>query len=143
MGNSETIEILSERQLEKMRQAGRLAAKLLQHLESMVKPGANTLEINNEAERWTKAHGAKSAPLGYRGFPKSICTSINEVVCHGIPSKKQILRTQTDSPINIVLLVVYKFHSILGFKKRTQPPKDYYNIWLKHNNIIQRSQKIT
>ncbi len=92
MASSETIVLLSKRELEKMRQAGRLAARLLQHLESMVKPGANTLDINNEAERWTKAHGAKSAPLGYRGFPKSICTSINEVVCHGIPSKKQILR---------------------------------------------------
>ena len=43
-------------------------------------------------ERWTQAHGARSAPLGYHGFPKSICTSINEVICHGIPSKKQVLK---------------------------------------------------
>ncbi|NEQ13636.1 MAG: type I methionyl aminopeptidase, partial [Moorea sp. SIO3E2] len=50
------------------------------------------LEINDEAERWTKEHGAISAPLGYQGFPKSICTSINEVVCHGIPNGKQILK---------------------------------------------------
>ena len=75
-----------------MRRAGRLASELLDYLEPMVKPGVSTLELNDEAERWTQAHGATSAPLGYHGFPKSICTSINEVVCHGIPNAKQILK---------------------------------------------------
>jgi methionyl aminopeptidase len=89
---TEPIVILSQREIEKMRQAGRLAAKLLQHLEPMVKPGVTTLQLNDEAERWTQAQGAKSAPLGYKGFPKSICTSINEVICHGIPNAKQILK---------------------------------------------------
>lgn len=89
---TETIVLLSSREIEKMRQAGRLAAELLNHLEPMVKPGVSTLEINDEAERWTIAHGAKSGPLGYHGFPRSICTSINEVVCHGIPNAKQILK---------------------------------------------------
>ena len=55
-----------------MRQAGRLAAQLLNHLAPMIKPGVSTLELNDEAERWTQARGAKSAPLGYHGFPKSI-----------------------------------------------------------------------
>jgi methionyl aminopeptidase len=90
--SNDTLVLLSSRELEKMRNAGRLAAALLNHLEPMVKPGVNTLELNDEAERWTIAHGAKSAPLGYKGFPKSICTSVNEVVCHGIPNAKQILR---------------------------------------------------
>lgn len=89
---SETIVLLSSREIEKMRHAGRLASELLDHLEPMVKPGVSTLELNDEAERWTQAHGAKSAPLGYHGFPMSICTSINEVVCHGIPNPKQILK---------------------------------------------------
>ena len=88
----ETIVILSQREIEKMRQAGSLAAKLLQHLEPLVKPGVSTLQLNDEAERWTLQHGAKSAPLGYKGFPKSICTSVNEVICHGIPNAKQILK---------------------------------------------------
>ncbi|NEO64703.1 MAG: M24 family metallopeptidase, partial [Moorea sp. SIO4G2] len=83
---AERIVILSSREIAKMRLAGRLATALLDHLEPMVKPGVSTLEINDEAERWTKEHGAISAPLGYQGFPKSICTSINEVVCHGIPN---------------------------------------------------------
>ncbi|HAJ59362.1 MAG TPA: type I methionyl aminopeptidase [Cyanobacteria bacterium UBA8543] len=89
---TETIVLLSSREIEKMRRAGRLAAELLHHLEPMVKPGVSTLDLNDEAERWTQAHGAKSAPLGYHGFPKSICTSINEVVCHGIPHAKQVLK---------------------------------------------------
>ena len=89
---SETITLLSKREIEKMRQAGRLAAQLLNHLAPMIKPGVSTLELNDEAERWTQARGAKSAPLGYHGFPKSICTSINEVICHGIPNSNTILK---------------------------------------------------
>lgn len=89
---SETITLLSKREIEKMRQAGQLAAKLLDFLATMVKPGISTQELNDEAERWTQAHGAKSAPLGYHGFPKSICTSVNEVICHGIPNPRQILK---------------------------------------------------
>lgn len=88
----ERIVLLSRREIEKMREAGRLAAALLDHLEPMIQPGVSTLEINDEAERWTKAHGAISAPLGYHGFPKSICTSVNEVICHGIPNAKQKLK---------------------------------------------------
>lgn len=90
--NNEAVTLLSSREIDKMREAGQIAARLLAHLEPMVRPGVSTLEINDEAERWTQAHGAKSAPLGYHGFPRSICTSINEVVCHGIPDAKQILR---------------------------------------------------
>ncbi|MEW5858843.1 MAG: type I methionyl aminopeptidase [Cyanobacteriota bacterium] len=102
---SETIELLSNRELDKMRQAGRLAAELLNHLEPMVKPGVSTLELNDEAERWTLAHKAKSAPLGYKGFPKSLCTSINEVVCHGIPSAKQVLKEGDIINIDVTPLV--------------------------------------
>ncbi|MFB2972197.1 type I methionyl aminopeptidase [Aerosakkonema sp. BLCC-F183] len=101
----ETIELLSSREIEKMRQAGQFAAELLNFLEPMVKPGVSTLQINDEAERWTKARGAKSAPLGYRGFPKSICTSINEVVCHGIPNAKQILKEGDIINIDVTPLV--------------------------------------
>jgi methionyl aminopeptidase len=90
--DTEPIVLLSKREIEKMRQAGALAAQLLDYLAPMVKPGVNTLELNDAAEEWTQKHGAKSAPLGYHGFPKSICTSINEVVCHGIPNARQILQ---------------------------------------------------
>lgn len=91
--DNEQIVLLSSREIEKMRQAGQLAAQLLDYLEPLVKPGVSTLDLNNAAETWTQKHGAKSAPLGYHGFPKSICTSVNEVVCHGIPNAKQILKS--------------------------------------------------
>ncbi len=102
---TEVITLLSKRELEKMRVAGRLAAQLLHYLESLVHPGVTTLELNNEAERWTKAHGAKSAPLGYKGFPKSICTSVNEVICHGIPNAKQVLKDGDIINIDVTLIV--------------------------------------
>lgn len=101
----EQVTLLSKREIEKMRTVGRLAAQLLKHLEPFVKPGVSTLDLNNEAERWTQAHGAKSAPLGYNGFPKSICTSVNEVVCHGIPNAKQILREGDIINIDVTLLL--------------------------------------
>ncbi|MEB3357340.1 MAG: type I methionyl aminopeptidase [Synechococcales bacterium] len=107
--DSEPIVLLSQREIDKMREAGRLAAQLLAYLEPLVQPGVTTLELDEEAERWTQAHGAKSAPLGYHGFPKSICTSVNEVVCHGIPNKKQVL--QEGDIINIdVTPIVDGYH---------------------------------
>ena len=90
--NRNPIVILSEDEINKMRAAGRLAAQLLQHVGQMVEKGVSTLEINDEAERYTRSAQAISGPLGYHGFPKSICTSINNVVCHGIPSPEEILQ---------------------------------------------------
>ncbi|MEM8542883.1 MAG: type I methionyl aminopeptidase [Cyanobacteria bacterium P01_H01_bin.119] len=89
--------LLSARELDKMRRVGRLAANLLNHLEPMVQPGVSTQALNDEAARWMQAHGAISATLGYAPsghppFTGSICTSVNEVVCHGIPHPKQILK---------------------------------------------------
>ncbi|MEM9538816.1 MAG: type I methionyl aminopeptidase [Cyanobacteria bacterium P01_E01_bin.42] len=93
MGN-EQITLLSRREIEGMRKAGRTAAELLDHLGKMVKPGVSTLQLDDAAERWTQKRGLKNAPLGYGSppFPKSICTSVNEVICHGIPNAKQILK---------------------------------------------------
>ena len=84
--------ILSAKEIEKMRVAGQFAAGLLNHLGSMLKPGLSTQALNDEAEKLTKARNARSAPLGYHGFPRSICTSVNDVVCHGIPSKEHLLK---------------------------------------------------
>lgn len=89
--------LLSARELNKMRRVGQLAANLLNHLETIVKPGISTQDLNDEAESWTKVHRATNAPLGYQPpnhppFPRSICTSVNEVVCHGIPNPRQILK---------------------------------------------------
>jgi methionyl aminopeptidase len=71
-----------------MRKAGKLAAETLDYITPFVKPGVTTNELNRLCDDFTRAHGGISAPLNYRGFPKSVCTSINHVVCHGIPSDK-------------------------------------------------------
>ena len=79
-------------QINGIRRSGRLAAQTLQHLESYIKPGINTESLNQIAHQFIVSHGAIPASLNYQGFPKSICTSINNVVCHGIPSKKEVLK---------------------------------------------------
>ena len=75
---------------EAMRKAGRLGAETLDFITPHVKPGVTTEELDRLCHEFTVSHGAVSAPLGYRGFPKSICTSVNHVVCHGIPGAKRL-----------------------------------------------------
>lgn len=86
------IELKTDREIDAMKAACGLAAKTLDMIEDYVKPGITTLELNDICHEFTKKHNATCAPLNYRGFPKSICTSINDVVCHGIPSAKVKLR---------------------------------------------------
>lgn len=74
-----------------MRAAGQLAADLLCHLGEMVEPGITTQELNDEAMAFAEKHEVEHAPLGYKGFPRAICTSVNEVVCHGIPEEGRTL----------------------------------------------------
>lgn len=75
-----------------MKASCRLAAQCLVMIEPHVKPGVSTLELNDICHEFITANGAIAAPLNYKGFPKSICTSVNEVVCHGIPNPKQKLK---------------------------------------------------
>jgi methionyl aminopeptidase len=76
---------------EKMRAAGRFNAELMDEVRKVVKPGISTAKIDNLVHEYTLDHGHTPATLGYMGFPKSCCTSINEVICHGIPDA-QVLR---------------------------------------------------
>jgi methionyl aminopeptidase len=85
------IKIHDEVGFEGMRKAGRLAAECLDFITPHVIPGMSTDELNTLCHDWTLERKAVPAPLNYRGFPKSICTSINHVVCHGIPSAKIIV----------------------------------------------------
>ena len=73
---------------EKSKMAGEIAAKTLDEVTKIIKPGIRTDEIDKLCYEFINDHGAYSAPLFYRGFPKSCCTSTNHVVCHGIPSEK-------------------------------------------------------
>ncbi len=89
---SKNIPILTAEQIEKMQIAGKLAADVLIMLDDYVKVGVSTGKLDDLAHQFILDHGAIPAPLNYNGFPKSICTSINHVVCHGIPDHERLLK---------------------------------------------------
>jgi methionyl aminopeptidase len=85
------IKIHAPEDFEGMRKAGRLAAEVLDMLVPLVKAGVTTEQLDKICHDYIVDHGAVPAPLGYRGYPKSICTSINHVVCHGIPGDRVLV----------------------------------------------------
>ena len=97
------IKLYGPEAFEGMRAAGRLAAEVLDHVTPYVEAGITTDELNTICHDFILKHGATPAPLNYRGFPKSICTSINHVICHGIPGPKKL--KQGDS-LNIDITVI-------------------------------------
>jgi len=86
------ILIKTPSQIDGIRASSKLAAATLKYTASFIKVGLSTQELNKIAHDYIISHRAIPAPLNYGGFPKSICTSINDVVCHGIPSKNIILK---------------------------------------------------
>lgn len=84
--------IKTSEQIEGIRKSGVINTGVLNLVEKEIKAGMSTAEIDKLVYDYTTSHGAIPAPLNYEGFPKSVCTSINEVVCHGIPSEEEILR---------------------------------------------------
>ena len=85
--------IKSPQEINKMRVAGKLAADVLMMIKDYVKPGISTGELDRICHKYiVDVQDAIPAPLNYRGFPKSICTSLNHVICHGIPNSEQILK---------------------------------------------------
>ena len=89
-----------------MREAGKVTGLILNELKELIKPGISTMEIDRFVEKTVKAHGMTAAEKGYCGYPASVCTSINEEVVHGIPSKKRILRE--GDIVSVDLVVEYK-----------------------------------
>ncbi len=85
------IEILSSAEIERMRRAGRAAAETLAYVGERLRPGITTAEIDRWVREDTARRGGKPSQLGYKGFPAAVCTSRNEVVCHGIPSETTVL----------------------------------------------------
>jgi methionyl aminopeptidase len=84
------IKLHQESDFEKMRKAGKLAAEILDYITDFVNVGVTTNELNTLCHDKIIENNAIPAPLNYRGFPKSICTSVNHVICHGIPSDKKL-----------------------------------------------------
>lgn len=84
--------IKTPEQIEGIRRSSVINTGVLDLIQKEIKEGMSTAVIDKLVYDYTVGHGAIPAPLNYEGFPKSVCTSINEVVCHGIPSEKEILR---------------------------------------------------
>lgn len=98
------VTIKTPEEQDKMRVAGRLAADVLDMIGDYVKPGITTNEINEICHKHiTEVQEATPAPLNYRGFPKSVCTSVNHVVCHGIPGER---RLKSGDAVNIDITVI-------------------------------------
>ncbi len=103
-----SVEIKGPREIELMRDAGRLAGETLVAVAELIRPGVTTEEIDRFVHEDTLKKGARPAPLNYKGFPKSVCTSINEVVCHGIPGSRTL---KNGDIINVDVTHIYKgFH---------------------------------
>jgi methionyl aminopeptidase len=99
-----TVTIKSPEEQDKMRIAGRLAADVLDMIGDYVKPGVTTDELDRICHDYiTTVQQAVPAPLNYRGFPKSICTSVNHVVCHGIPGERKL---KSGDAVNIDITVI-------------------------------------
>ncbi|KAL3833351.1 hypothetical protein ACJIZ3_008087 [Penstemon smallii] len=89
-GISSGPEVHDEKGIECMRASGKLAAQVLQYAGTLVKPGITTDEIDEAVHQMIIDNGAYPSPLGYGGFPKSVCTSVNECICHGIPDSRAL-----------------------------------------------------
>lgn len=99
------IELKSPEAIEKMRIVGALAAEQLEMIEEHIKPGISTGELDRICHDYTvNVQHATPAPLNYRGFPKSICTSVNHVVCHGIPSDDKVLKSGDIINVDVTLI---------------------------------------
>ncbi|MBN1635511.1 MAG: type I methionyl aminopeptidase, partial [Deltaproteobacteria bacterium] len=85
------IIIKTKQEIAKMRESNRIMAQLFDHIHPLIRPGVTTAELDQEAELFIRAHNAVPAFKGYKGFPGTLCTSINEQVVHGIPGPKKLL----------------------------------------------------
>lgn len=98
--------IKTKEQIDGIRESGKINIAVLDYVAEHIRPGMSTEEIDRLVEEKTRACGAIPAPLGYEGFPKSVCTSINSQVCHGIPSEDDIL--QEGDIVNVDVSTIYK-----------------------------------
>ena len=86
------VTVKSAHEIQLMREAGEILAKVHEELAEIVKPGITTMEINRRCEKLIRGYGCIPSFLGYEGFPASVCVSVNDEVVHGIPSKKRVIR---------------------------------------------------
>lgn len=105
-----SVSIKSEREIELMREAGRILARVHEELGKMIKPGISTLDIDRAGERMIRGYGCTPSFKNYNGYPASICVSVNDEVVHGIPNRHRILHE--GDIVSLDAGVIYKgYHS--------------------------------
>lgn len=100
------VMIKNEKQIDGIRESGKINTAVLDHVAAHICAGMSTEQIDRLVEEKTRAFGAIPAPLGYEGFPKSVCTSLNDQVCHGIPSRNVILKE--GDIVNVDVSTIYR-----------------------------------
>lgn len=118
--------IKTPEQIEGIRESGKINVAVLDYVAANIRAGMSTGEIDRMVEESTRRRGAIPAPLGYEGFPKSVCTSVNDQVCHGIPSDSDILKE--GDIVNVDVSTIYKGYysdsSRMFIIGRTTPEKE-------------------
>jgi methionyl aminopeptidase len=104
-GTGKPVPVHGPEAFEAMRRAGRLAAMTLDHVTPFIKPGVSTGELDERIDAFMRAHGGVPATLGYRGYPKSSCISVNHVVNHGIPDEKKKLKEGDILNIDVTVIL--------------------------------------
>lgn len=99
------VKIYTEQDFEGLRKAGKLASQVLDYITDFVNEGVSTLKLNDLCHEFIIKNKAIPAPLNYKGFPKSICTSVNHVVCHGIPNETKILKNGDIINLDITVIL--------------------------------------
>ena len=113
------ISIKTEQEIQKMRIAGKLASEVLEMIEPFVVPGVSTEELDKKChEHIVNVQKAIPANVGYRGFEKTICASVNQVICHGIPDKNKILKD--GDILNIDVTALFRVTEILLIPKPSE-----------------------
>lgn len=110
------IILKSEREIQKLKQSGQIAAQILESLIEMIQDGITTGDLDEEAQKLMKSFGVKSAFKNYRGFPGHICTSVNEEIVHGIPGKRKL---KSGDIISIDIGI--KYDGFIGDLAKTAP----------------------
>ena len=123
------IQIKTDEEVGVMRKSAKLAAEVLLMIDPYVKPGVTTNRLNDLCHDFIVAHGAIPSPLNYRGFPKSICSSINEEICHGIPSERKL---RNGDIVNLdITTYLNGFHGDTSKTFYVGSPRKKPVVWLK------------
>jgi methionyl aminopeptidase len=125
--------------IERMRVAGRLAAQALREVGRAVQPGVSTDELDRIGHEFLLDHGAYPSTLGYKGFPKSLCTSVNEVICHGIPDST-VLR---DGDICNIDITAYVVLDGIGVHGDTNAPFEAGDVDEEVHLLVERTREAT